>query len=296
VRAASFIADIVIPRRAHLGEGPIWDDRNQVLAWVDIDEQTVFLFDPLTGSNRAFKMPTTVSAVVPRRSGGYVVALREDIAAVDAQTGALTILHRMDNPSAGLRYNDGKCDAVGRLWLGTMACDGSVGAGALYCCDAKRRHKRMVSSISCSNGMAWSLDQRTMYYIDTPTNQVDAFDYDASTGEISNRRLAATIPREVGYPDGMTIDGTGALWIAMWNGGVVLRVDPKRGAIIGEIEVPGAKQVTSCAFGGRGLDELYITTASAGLSDDELKMQPNAGFLFMAKPGVRGVPSFAYAG
>jgi sugar lactone lactonase YvrE len=291
----SITAEVVLPLHAKLGEGPIWNDQKQELAWVDINSKLVCLFDPKTRKNRTFPMPSSVGTIVPRKSGGYVVALQDEIAALDPATGALTMLHRLDNPGGKVRYNDGKCDPSGRLWVGTLAYDGTAGAGALYCCDA-RTHRCTVSDISCSNGIVWSADEQTMYYIDSPTRTVDAFDYDAASGEITNRRVALSIPEKYGMPDGMTIDAEGMIWIGMWGGGIVLHADPKAGKILGQIKVPGASAVTACAFGGKNLDELYITSAHDYQTEEELKSLPNAGCLFLAKPGVRGVPACAYAG
>ncbi len=153
----------------------------------------------------------------------------------------------------------------------------------------------MVEGVSVSNGIVWSLDRRTMYYIDTPTGRVDRFDYDLETGEIGNRSAAVRIPPEMGRPDGMTIDSEGMLWVCLWQGGKVSRWDPVEGRLLQTVDLP-ASNVTSCAFGGANLDQLYITTARIGLDAEHLAKQPLAGGLFQADVGVTGLPAFEFAG
>src|SRR5918999_4891566 len=180
------------------------------------------------------------------------------------------------------RMNDGKCDPAGRFWAGTMAMDGARGRGALYRLDADRSVARMLGAVSVSNGLAWSADSSTMYYIDTPTGSVDAFEFDADAGAISGRRPFVKIDGGDGMPDGMTIDSEGGLWVALWGGGAVHRYDAG-GRLDGIVEVP-ASLTTSCTFGGSDLGDLYITTASTGLGEAELRDQPLAGSLFCCRP------------
>ena len=156
--------------------------------------------------------------------------------------------------------------------------------------------RTVLSGVTLSNGLVWTQDEKTMYYIDSGTSQVEAFDYDRECGTISNRRSIVEIPADEGILDGMTIDANGNLWVAVYRAGEVRCWAPSNGELLDTVEVPGAKQVTSCAFGGRDLDELYITTASDGLTDEERKEQPLAGSLFRVKPGVAGVPAFEFAG
>jgi sugar lactone lactonase YvrE len=288
-------AELVLDARATLGEGPIWDDRNQVLYWVDIDGGAVHAFDPATGDDRAVDVGEQVGTVVPRASGGVVAALRSGFAHIDFVRGTVTPLANPPERRPGLRFNDGKCDPAGRLWAGTITGRDDAGGASLYRLDPDLSTKRMLTGITNSNGICWGLDAKTMYYIDTPTQQVAAFDYDEATGEIANRRVVVEVPEEQGHPDGMTIDAEGTLWIALWGGWCVSRWDPTTGEQLGAVRVP-ADHTSACAFGGAELDELYVTTARTGLDDGALESQPHAGGLFRARPGVKGVKAFVFAG
>jgi sugar lactone lactonase YvrE len=183
------------------------------------------------------------------------------------------------------RFNDGKCDPAGRFWVGSM---GPRYQASLYRITANGTCDKMVDSVTISNGIVWTADKKTMYYIDTNTGEVRAFDYDNSTGDIANSRVVIKFPSGIGMPDGMSIDAEGMLWIAHWGGYCVGRWNPATGKMIAKIEVP-APNVTSCAFSGKNLDVLYITTASTGMSANDLIKYPDSGKLFVANPGVKGV-------
>lgn len=284
--------ELVLDAKAELGEGAIWDAARALLYWVDIDGCSVHVYDPAANSDRAVDVGEQVGTVVPRASGGLVLALKHGFAHLELPSGKLG---RICDPERGIsdnRFNDGKCDPAGRFWAGTM---GKGGSGRFYCLFPDLVARPMLEGVTTSNGIAWGLDAKTMYYIDTPTHKIDAFDYDLGTGAIGNRRTVVTVPNEMGHPDGMTIDADGKLWVALWDGWSVKRWDPENGELLASIPVPAAR-VTSCAFGGPNLDELYITSARAGISEDALKGQPHAGGLFKAKPGVHGIEAFAFAG
>jgi sugar lactone lactonase YvrE len=187
--------------------------------------------------------------------------------------------------------NDGKCDSTGRFWAGTMALDVRPGAGSLYRLGPKRDVERMVTGVTISNGLGWSLDDRLMYYIDTPHRRVDVFDFDSPAGAIANRRPFVTIEGP-GWPDGMAVDAEGGLWIAIWGGGKVLHY-LSDGTLAGGVEVP-VSQVSSCGFGGPELRDLYITTAWQNLSPERRAAEPLAGGLFRHRPGVAGQPTQVY--
>jgi sugar lactone lactonase YvrE len=289
-------ADIALRIDAILGEGAIWDKFRQRLLWVDITNQRVGLFDPESGTNEMLQLESKVGTVVPAVKGDLVVALQEGIARVDPRTGKCsTVIRPPGHDATRIRFNDGKCDPRGRLWAGTMALNHATGAGALYCFETDGTVRQCLADVSISNGIVWSHDQRRMYYIDTPTRRVDVFDYEVETGTITNRRQACAIPADMGFPDGMTIDVEGKLWVALWGGSAVARWDPDTGRMLAKIEVPTA-HVTSCAFGGPNLSSLFITSAREGLSPAQLKDQPLAGSIFVATAGVRGVASTAYGG
>ena len=288
-------AEIVLRHQATLGEGALWNEKDQFLYWVDIMEQQVMIFDPATGDNRAISTGSDVGTVVQRESGGAMIAVRDGFASLDLETGAVEMV--AEQKVDGVRFNDGKCDPQGRFWAGTMAYDSTEGAGSLYLIDADFSVRTMIESVSISNGLVWTSDRQTFYYIDSPTHQVQAFDYDDVTGDISNHRIAIEIDgEEYGAPDGMTIDSDDNIWVAMWGGGSVTHWNPQTSELLGQIEVPGAKQVTSCALGGPELNELFITTASIDLDEEALQEQVNAGILFKTEVDAKGVSPFTFRG
>jgi sugar lactone lactonase YvrE len=280
-----------------LGEGPLWHAQTRRLYWVDISAGALHVYDPQAQTDRCIQVGQPVGTVVPRRSGGVMLALQHGFASLDLDTEMLTLLHDPEAHLPGNRFNDGKCDPAGRFWAGTMGLADPTprGAGSLYCLDAQQLVTRRLSGVTCSNGLAWSLDRRTLYYIDSGAQTVDAFDYDDLTGEIGNRRAVITLPNDYGLPDGMTIDAEGMLWVAGWGRHRLSRWNPVNGALLRTYELP-VSQVTACAFGGPRLDALYITSARTGLDAAALAREPLAGGLFVVYPGVPGLPAFEYAG
>lgn len=288
--------ELACDAQVQLGEGPVWDARSNRLYWVDILSHRVHVHrqgEP--ASDGMIELTPYVSSIVPRRSGGFALTLQDGFYGYDPAGDELTRLAEVEASMPGNRFNDGKCDPAGRYLAGTMSMNDEPGRGALYSLDAGHAVHTLVDDVSISNGLAWSADGATMYYIDTPTQCVFAFDYDLASGAVANRRVAAEIPEEEGSPDGMTIDAEGMLWIAHWGGWQVSRWNPATGEKLLAVPVPAA-QVTSCAFGGERLDQLYITTARIGLGEAELAGQPHAGGLFCAAVGVRGLPTNLYAG
>jgi sugar lactone lactonase YvrE len=271
--------DIALDARATLAEGPIWDEHAGCLRWVDIPAGLVHRFDPATGTDTAFDAGEPVGAVAARRGGGLVLATASGIVTCAEDGTRRQMRHLVGMPPGG-RFNDGKADLWGRFWAGTLVA-GVRNAGALYRLDPDGTLHTMLTGVSVSNGLGWSPDGRTMYYADSPTGGVDAFDHDPATGEITNRRRVADVDR--GRPDGLTVDAEGMLWVALWEGGAVRRYAPD-GRLLRTVAVP-ARRVTSCAFSG---STLYITTASKGLSDAELADQPHAGGIFALDAGVPG--------
>jgi sugar lactone lactonase YvrE len=281
--------------RATLGEGAIWSSRDQALYWVDIVNGEVQVFEPATRKARVFPIGQVVGTIVRRRAGGLILALHHGVAAFHLDSGELDFITEDVHKSTDHRLNDGKCDPAGRLWVGTIALGAESGTSALYRINSDHSVHRVCAGVTNSNGIAWSLDNSTMYYIDTPTRQISAFDYDVVSGNIRNRRVAITVPEELGYPDGMTIDSQGKLWIALWGGGCVSRWDPISGVLLATLELP-VRQVTSCAFGGPDLTDLYVTTARLGMDELTLCEQPLAGALFRFQMDVAGVEAFEFAG
>ncbi len=276
-------AELVADARATLGEGPVWDSRSEELLWVDILGGLVHRFDPGTGADRTFDAGSYVGAVVPRTAGGYALAVAAGFA-LASDDGAVTDLAPVGH-GEDVRMNDGACDRAGRFWAGSMRIDEAAGGGCLYRLDADGTVTTIFRDVSISNGIAWSPDDTLLYYVDTPSAAVDVFEYDAGTGAVTDRRrLFAVAPP--GLPDGMVADAEGCLWVALWGGAAVRRYAPD-GTVVEVVEVPAAN-TTKAAFGGPDLTDLYITTAAGD--------EPHGGGLFVARPGVRGLPAHAYAG
>ncbi|MEC3878456.1 SMP-30/gluconolactonase/LRE family protein [Parapedobacter sp. 10938] len=278
-----------------LGEGPVWDKDQNRLLWVDILRGTVHEWYPGDRRHVSKEFPIKIGAIALTEDGGLVAATRNGFAMLDLQDQSIAPLTDPESKLPNNRFNDGKCDPVGRFWAGTMdEVTGERGAGSLYMLDESGQALTKISNVSCSNGLAWSADQKTMYYIDTPTREVVAFDFDSEAGEISNKRVVFDVPQADGLPDGMTIDAEGMLWVALWGGWKIARWNPKTGEKLTEINLP-VSQVTSCAFGGSNLNDLYITSAKVGLSAESLASQPLAGALFVVKNmDVGGMEPFRY--
>jgi sugar lactone lactonase YvrE len=270
---------------ATLGEGPVWDGQDQALYWVDIPDGRVHRMDA-GGSLTSWDVGQPVGAVVPRASGGLVVAVRDGFMALDPASGELAMLAAVEQDRPENRMNDGACDRAGRFYAGTMADDERPAAGALYRLDLDLRVTMLLTGVGISNGIGWSPDERLMYYIDSHAHRVDVFDYDPATGAIDGRRPFAAVGQGDVVPDGLTVDADGGVWVAVWGGYALLRHDPG-GRMRQALELPAAR-VTSCVFGDPGLDRLYITTAAGPASD--------GGALFACEPGVTGQPSHPFRG
>jgi sugar lactone lactonase YvrE len=286
--------EVIVEKRTIVGEGSLWDAEQQVLYWIDILSHELYVYDPATGDNRTIPTAQAVGTVVKRASGGLVLALHNGFAFLDLDTERITPIADPERDIPANRFNDGKCDPAGRFWAGTMEFNGEPDAGALYCLDAKGEVTEKLRPVAISNGIVWTADAKTLYYICTRANTVRAFDYDIDTGDISNERVVVTNQGEGGF-DGMSIDAEGKLWVAVFGGWAVRRYDPDTGNLLQEVKLP-FERVTSCAFGGKNLDELYVTSAVVGLDDAALVDQPQAGSLVKIDPGVQGVPAFSYAG
>src|SRR6185437_838551 len=250
-------------------------------------------YDPATGQDTVLDVGQPVGAASARASGGYVLALRDGFAALD-DAGRLDILAHVEVDLTTNRMNDGNCDRLGRFWAGTMALDEHAEAGALYCLDLDHSVRKVFGSTTISNGIDWSPDDKIMYYVDSTTQGLDTFPFDLETGSLGPRRRLAGIPAELGVPDGLTVDAEGYVWVAVWGGWCIRRYTPE-GSLDRVITLP-VSQVSSCAFGGPHLDDLYITSASIHLSAEQLAREPLAGGLFRFRPGVRGKPRFPYRG
>jgi sugar lactone lactonase YvrE len=285
-------AELVLDAHATLGEGPVWDVDGGVLWWVDIEGKWIHRFDPSTRADTTIPTPSHVGAVALRARGGLVAALVDGVYAVDPETGLFERLLELGEPPH-VRSNESKCDPAGRLLVGTMAYEyGPI--GSLYSIEADGSVRRLLAELEIANGMAWSADSGTFYYIDSPTRRVDAFDYDLASGSIARRGPWLEFDDPVAKPDGMAIDAEGGLWIAFWDAAEVRRYGPNRSLDV-VVRVP-AMQVTSAVFGGPDLRDLYITSATSGLSEAKLAEQPLAGGLFHARIPVAGLLPDRFAG
>ncbi|AXG72421.1 L-arabinolactonase [Kordia sp. SMS9] len=276
---------------AKLGEGAFWDYKNKVLYWVDIIGESLNIYDPKSKTNKEIKMPAPIGTVVPsEEKNKVIVALNDGVYVVDIATEEITKLTDVEAENTGTRLNDGKCDPNGNLWIGSMDYSQTNPGGNLYKVNASGNVAKMLGNITISNGIVWSKDHKTMYYIDTPTTHIKAFDFDENTNTISNERIVVTIPKEEGSPDGMAIDENDLLYVGLWNGDCIANYNPKTGKLIQKIKVP-AHNVTSCAFGGENLDILYITTSNLDMTEAETAKYPMAGSIFKIKLAAKGVHS-----
>lgn len=284
----------VLDAKAQLGESPVWSAREASLFWVDIDRPSLNRFDPATGVNHEMPMPAAIGSFALRRPHGFLVALRDGIWLARAD-GSLDrrILEAPYDP-AHHRFNDGRCDAAGRFFVGTMNENRDAPTGALYRVDSDGRLTEVLRDMTISNGLAWSPDGRTMYHADTPTHEVRAFDYDPRTGLPSNPRTFVRFTGETDRPDGGAVDSAGNYWTAFFRGGKVLKISPA-GRTLAEYPVP-AMCPTMCAFGGPDLRTLYVTTARRNRPDDELARLPLSGGIFAMQVDVPGLPEPVFAG
>ena len=283
-----------IDAKAQLGEGALWHPTENKLYWVNIEGRTLHIYDPVTKENQSLWVKERVGTVLPVKSGGAMVALQNGIHFIKNQTGRLQIIV---NPltNNNIRFNDGKCDPSGRFWVGSMHLRFTEGTASLYRMDTDKTVNKILDGVTVSNGIAWTKDKKTMYYVDSHLRRIDAFDYSDADGAITNRRVVVTIQDGGGSPDGIALDAEGKIWAALWGANAVGKFDPETGELLQKIEVP-APNVSSCAFGGKELDTLYITTARGELSEAQLAAYPLSGGLFSIKPGVKGVPADFFTG
>lgn len=285
--------EVAIRIEALLGEGPRWDAAAKRLLWVDIEAGALHLFDPASGEDRSILLGSRVGAAAPMRSGGVLVALADRLAALDLDDESVRTLVEIPH-GPELRLNDGACDPAGRFWVGSMALDHVPGAAALYRYSLEGSLERMIEDVTLSNGLGWSADGKSMYYVDSMAYRIDVLDFDVESGAISGRRPFAVIERGAGIPDGIAVDHEGGVWLALWGRAALRRYGPD-GALDRVISVP-ADHVTACCFGGDDGRALYITTASLEQSAEQRRNRPLAGSVFVTDVGVSGPPAQPFAG
>ncbi len=286
--------ELVVDARAAVGEGPVWDERTRKLVWVDIPGCAVHHYDPATGADMAIDLGDRMpGCILIRDSGGYAVGAQHGFFAM-ADSNLLTQICEIEADDPVNRMNDGKCDRAGRIWAGTMAhAENIPGSGNFYRIDPDHSVTKILDGITISNGTDWSLDNSLMYYIDSPTQNIDVFDFDPASGVAANRQPLVQIEEGI-WPDGLTVDAAGNIWLALFGGSAVRCYSPE-GKLQEVIELPTAN-ITSVAFGGDDYMDLYITSAANKLSSSELDAQTGPGGLFVCRPGVRGQPAATFAG
>jgi sugar lactone lactonase YvrE len=287
-------AEPVTPGGDLLGEGPLWDPTGERLLWVDISAPALRTYHPATGATGTLPVGGTISAVVPRAAGGLLAVAADGFAELDEASGALVMLRTLRSEPAGNRMNDAACDPAGRLWAGSMASDLRTPAGSLYRLDPDLTVHTVLRPVTISNGIGWSPAGRQMYYIDSRTQRVDVFDFEPDTGVASGRRPFVAIPERDGLPDGLAVDAEGGVWVALHGSGTIRRFGPDGRSSI-TVRVP-VRAVTSCAFGGPGRTDLYITTSAELEPDNGEPGSGPAGALFRARTGTEGAPVAPFAG
>ncbi|MCX4761716.1 SMP-30/gluconolactonase/LRE family protein [Streptomyces sp. NBC_01275] len=278
--------EVAVRAEATLGEGPTWDAATGRLLWLDILGARLHGYDPSSGRRTVRVTDQHVGAAKPRVGGGLVLNLRDGVGLLDPDDGFRWLRHE---PVPGRRANDAAVAPDGSLWAGTMRYDEAPGGGTLSRLTGDGSAEVILDDVAVSNGTGWSPDHSLMYYIDSPTRRVDVFDYDAQ-GRVSGRRPLVEIEDGAGFPDGLTVDADGCVWVALWDGGAVRRYTPA-GELDRVISLP-TPRVTACAFGGPDLTDLYVTTARVGLTAPH----PVAGSLLVVPNAGKGLPQPAFKG
>lgn len=285
--------ELLLDAQAELGEGPAWDEMRNCLWWVNIPRGRLHTYHPETGQDNFIEVGQMLGCAVPCRSGKIMLGMKDGLATLSLDTAQLDWVAQPELHLPHNRFNDGKCDPEGRLLAGTMDMNEKDPSGALYSLSPGGGLRVLKTGVRISNGLAWSKDYKTLYYIDTPTRKIMAYDYDLASGEIANPRVVVDVPESLGWPDGMTSDLGGRLWVGMWGGAAITVWDAEKGDLVEKINFP-AKNVTSCAFGGSQRNTLYVTSARIGLDADGLAAFLASGGLFRVATGVEGMPTFPF--
>jgi sugar lactone lactonase YvrE len=283
--------DVAVKTEAVLGEGPTWDAGTSTLLWVDVLASQVHRYTPRSGEDAVLDVPQHVGAAKPREHGGLVLNLRDGVALVDRDGTRTWLVYWARD---GVRGNDAAVDPSGRLWAGTMRYDEGRGGGWLVRVEPDGAAKVVLGDVTISNGTGWSPDGDLMYYVDTPEQRIDVFDYDTATGEATGRRVLCAVDGTAGQPDGLCVDAEGCVWVALWGGSAVRRYTPD-GRLDREIALP-VPRPTACCFGGDDFTDLYVTTARTGLDERSLAEHPLSGSVLVLPGAGGGVPSFSFTG
>lgn len=269
-----------------LGEGPFWFEER--LWWVDINAGKLHSINSEGKEQKSYLLGRRVGAAAPIEGERFIVAVEDGIGIFDGALGKVEILASPEEDFPGNRFNDGKCDPMGRFVAGTLNMQGKAQVCALYSFEFPAGFKKLIAPVSLSNGLAWNADGSVLYFVDSSTREIAAFDYDCGTGQAGARAVITKVPPELGIPDGMTIDVEGNLWVAHWDGGAVRCWSAKTGECLAEIVMPCLRP-TSCCFGGPNFQKLFITTAQDEQSKENVSQRWD-GNLFVCEPGVGGLP------
>ena len=235
--------EVTVKITCEIGEGPVWNKRNACIYWLDIPQGFIYQFSPLQNKLSTFETQSMTGSFSIRSSGGLITASRDGFAIINPQNKIVKSIASGESHQNN-RFNDGKCDPAGRFWAGTMDMSGHPNAGSLYMLDVNHQVSVKIKEVSCSNGLAWSADNKKFYFIDTPSREVTVYDFDIGQGNIANKKVVCTFNKGEGYPDGMTIDTEGMLWVALWDGGKIVRINPNTGEVIFKFQ-PYATNVSS---------------------------------------------------
>lgn len=285
--------EVALKVKANLGECPRWDEKAQLLYWLDINAGQLHRFDPTTGSDDFLQFDEEIGCFSLREQGGFLLAMRNGFFTLDGWNTERNFIADPESDMLKSRFNDGRCDAKGRMFAGSVYPPKDYGGANIYSLSPEGEVKKWVDGLLTANGIAFSPDNKTFYYTDTPSHAIQQCDYDLATGTPSNCRLFHQFPHGNGRPDGAAVDSEGHYWTALYEGGRVVRLNPE-GEIVQEIAVP-AKCPTMVALGGPDLKTLFITSVG-NRPDEELQQYPHSGALFKVQVDVAGLPDHRFAG
>ena len=289
-----FDIEPIVDCKNELGECPIWCAKENVLWWIDISKPSLFRFNPQTKQTNEWSLPKAIGSFALRKSGGFLMGFRKGIANMQSPDSPVEWMDLPSDLHPDGRFNDGKCDALGRFWVGTMDKNVTEPIGELYRFDLQLKPTKMDNGFTISNGISWSPDNKTMYFADSPARKIYAYDFDLAQGAIANRRVFAAFDETPGRPDGCTVDSEGFIWSARVRGGRIDRYDPA-GKIERSIVMPVSRP-TSLVFGGPSMETLFVTTSTLTLTTEDLTKQPYAGAIFAIETGIKGHLEHAFAG
>jgi sugar lactone lactonase YvrE len=286
---------MILHAQAELAEGPLWHPEEERLYWTSILAKELHCLDPVSGKDTCFPANIEIGSFAFARSGGFIAACTDGFYRITIENGMAKtyFLCDPDRERGHSRFNDGKCDSAGRFLAGSIHLENV--SGGLYSIGIDKNCVKLLDNISVANGISFSLDNKTLYYIDSPTRTIMAYDYDVDIGSVGKGKICIEITEGIAVPDGMTIDSDGNLWVALWQGGKVVCYNPHSGKVLAEV-ITGVSRTSSCIFGGKDYSVLYITTAWERALPEERMKEPFAGDLFCVDVGVKGLASYTFGG